>query len=104
VAAILTLAGTIYVANRSKGADEHTAQLQADAGIASGYTLLVSDLREDVDRLRTDVDTIRTDLDKAVRRYRGALAYIRLLLAFVAEKLPGHSPPPPPDDLMLDLD
>lgn len=104
VAAIMTLAGTIYVANRSKSADEHTAKMQVDAGLASGYALLTQDLRADVDRLRSDVDTIRADLDKAVKRYRGALAYIRLLLAFVADKMPGHTPPPAPDDLMLDLD
>lgn len=104
VAAILTLAGTIYVANRSKTADEHTQRMQADAGIASGYALLTNDLRADVNQLRTDVNQLRTDLDAAVRRYRGALAYIRLLLAFVADKLPGHAPPPAPDDLMLDLD
>jgi hypothetical protein len=104
IAAILTLAGTIFVGLRSKDAGDRGAQLQADAGIASGYNLLVNDLRADVDRLRDDVDSIRTDLDKAVKRYRGALAYIRLLLAFVAERLPGHEAPQPPDDLMLDLD
>lgn len=104
VAAILTLAGTIYVANRSRGADDRTQRMQSDAGVASGYALLTNDLRADVDRLRRDVDAIRTDLDAAVRRYRGALAYIRLLLAFIADKLPGHAAPPAPDDLMLDLD
>lgn len=102
--AILALAGTVVVALRSRGADDRSAQIQAAAGIASGYELLTQDLRKDVDRLRTDVDAIRADLDKAVKRYKGALAYIRLLLAFVADKMPGHNPPPPPDDLQLDLD
>jgi hypothetical protein len=104
VAAIVGLIGTVFMGLRSRAAENRTQQMQADAGIASGYNLLVNDLRTDVNDLRTDVNQLRTDLDKAVKRYRGALAYIRLLLAFVAERLPGHEAPQPPDDLMLDLD
>ena len=35
IAAILTLAGTIFVGLRSKDAGDRGAQLQADAGLAS---------------------------------------------------------------------
>jgi hypothetical protein len=43
-------------------------------------------------------------MDAVKRRYSNAVAYIRLLLAFIAEAAPGHAPPQPPKDLDISLD
>jgi hypothetical protein len=43
-------------------------------------------------------------MDAVKRRYSSAVAYIRLLLAFIAEAAPGHAPPQPPKDLDISFD
>lgn len=110
-AAIVAAGGTAAVGRRSREGDERTYELQADAGIASGYSLLTDDLRRDIEALRRHreedralIDGLRRDVDHVKQRYRNALAYIRLLLAFIADNAPNHTPPAPPSDLTLDAD
>jgi hypothetical protein len=101
---ITIVGGTLWQASRAKVGDERSQELQANAGIASGYSLLTDDLRQELNRLRADVDGLRKDMDAVKRRYSNAVAYIRLLLAFIAEAAPGHAPPQPPKDLDISLD
>ena len=122
LAGLLGLYGSKLLADRSRAGDERTAEIQANAGIASGYSLLTSDLRTELTRKdaerRRDIDDLRkrsnedrariTDLegrlDRIGRRYREAVSYIRVLRAFITDNVQGHEPPPMPDDLTLDLD
>jgi hypothetical protein len=103
-AGILALAGSIFVGNRSKEASVRSAQIQADSGLASGYSLLTSDLRGELDRMHHEIKKLRGDVDEVKHRYRNALAYIRLLRAYITQNVSTGAPPPIPDDLTLDID
>lgn len=115
VTVITVVGGAMWTSRRAKAGDEKTSEVQADAGIASGYSLLTQDLRAELDRREKQqaaeferqqrlIDGLRMDVDAIKNRHRSAITYVRVLLAFIAQNLPGHVPPAPPSDLTLDLD
>ncbi len=115
ITVLTVVGGAVWQSRRAREGDDRTYQLQADAGIASGYSLLTSDLREEItrkeverreelDRMHGEIKKLRTDVDEVKHRYRNALAYIRLLRAFITDNVAQAMPPPIPDDLTLDID
>jgi hypothetical protein len=78
------------------------------------YTEIRKDMRDDrsrIDALESKLDAVQAEsralrqrFDDLGRKYRAALIYIRALLAIMRRDCPSTSPPPPPADLVIDLD
>jgi len=76
-----------------KGNNEQNARLNSE----------IRDLRTDQSELRTRVDDLEHKLDDEQRVRRSAFDYIRVLLRWIEERLPGVTPPAPPELLGKDL-
>ncbi|NKR57489.1 hypothetical protein GS474_16150 [Rhodococcus hoagii] len=56
-------------------------------------------LEAELGRANSRLDTLETKFERERREKYSALDYIRLLHRWIESKLPGVTPPPPPDNL-----
>lgn len=67
-------------------------------------TRTISILREDLDNTRRRLTAVEEDMGHVTKRHQIALAYIKILLAFIKDSGPDHRPlPPVPPELELDF-
>jgi gas vesicle protein len=105
--------------DKAKGAvAERTIEAKVDeiglAGLERRLAILAKTHDEATTVLRDTIDVLRSDLRGALgrieelerqgRRYRAALAYIRILRSWIAREFPGHDVPPIPAELESDVE
>lgn len=83
--------------DKKKGAQETTLE---------GFRSVIGTLREEVDRLKQDRESDRARIDRVEQQIAverdlrwSAIQYVRILLAWVSQHLPGVDPPAVPNDL-----
>lgn len=83
--------------------DHRRGVREADADAAGaaleGFRALVADLRAEVDRQATRIDRIEHQITVERDLRWSAIQYVRVLLGWVSQVLPGATPPSVPGDL-----
>lgn len=71
--------------------------------LAESYSRQLADMAASYGALDERLQRIESELDAETRRSNAAVSYIRQLLRWIGEMMPGESPPSVPDALRSDV-
>jgi hypothetical protein len=89
--------------NKEADAAETAAGASSRQANTADWAAYTERLGDRLEKVETRLDASEERADRAEGRYRTAIAYIRQIAEWVAERLPGHDMPPPPPELEADL-
>lgn len=108
--AIFAYLGVRFSARQTAKAAEEAAAVDSRQVNVEEWRAILSELRAEITRLKSDgkedrrrIEALERDASSWKARYHAVLLYLRDVLAWARDQLPGSSPPAPPLELENEL-